>query len=114
MSSAKYPHQMLADFIVDTFFPQYLQYFKMVDVVNFVSFTLSFAYFCILLLCLLAQDRRVVTPYIICHTFALVFWHLPGVITFVARPDNVLCENQITRASDDNQACNVEGKALSH
>jgi hypothetical protein len=43
---------------------------------------------------------------------ALVFWHIPGFITLVATPKKALCDNEITRATNANRICVVQGSAL--
>jgi hypothetical protein len=40
---------------------------------------------------------------------ALVIWHIPGFITLIATPKNVLCHNSITRATETNRLCAAQG-----
>ena len=52
---------------------------------------------------------RLRSRYVIGTAVALIFWHIPGVITLIATPEKVLCENAITRATETNHLCGVQG-----
>jgi len=45
---------------------------------------------------------------------ALVFWHIPGLVTLIATPEKVLCSNEITRATEQNQLCAAQGCPHTH
>lgn len=94
----------------DTFFPQYVGFFKALDVINFVSLTFVVLY-CLLWIAILYQSPkfRVRSRYVIGTAVALVLWHTPGFITLVAKPKNVLCSNPITRATEATHLCALEG-----
>ena len=47
--------------------------------------------------------------YVVGTAVALVFWHIPEFITLVAKPNKVLCENEITRATTSNHLCAAQG-----
>ncbi len=99
--------------ISDTFFPQYITFFKILDIVNLVSLILV-ALYCLLWVGVLYRcpKFRVRSRYVVGTAVALILWHLPGFITLVATPDEVLCLNEITMASDTHRLCAVQG--LSH
>jgi len=53
---------------------------------------------------------RVRSRYVIGTAAALVIWHTPGLITLIAKPETVLCDNPISRATEQtNQLCAVQG-----
>jgi hypothetical protein len=95
---------------VDTFFPQYVRFFKVLDWVNLVSLVFVVVY-CILWIGVLFRcpKSRLRSRYVMGTAVALVFWHIPGLITLIATPKNVLCSNAITRATEQNQLCAVQG-----
>lgn len=96
--------------ITDTFFPQYVSFFKVLDVVNLVSLLLVLLY-CLLWIGVLYRcpKFRIRSRYVVGTAVALVFWHIPGLITLVAKPVNVLCGNEITRATNKNRICLAQG-----
>ena len=95
---------------VDTFFPQYVRFFKVLDWVNLVSLVFVVVY-CILWMGVLFRcpKLRLRSRYVMGTAVALVFWHIPGLITLIATPSKVLCSNAITRATEQNQLCAVQG-----
>ena len=80
------------------------------DIINIVSLTLVILY-CILWLSILNRcpKFRLRSRYVIGTAVALVLWHLPAFITSVAKPQNVLCENKITSALNNNRVCTAQG-----
>ena len=94
----------------DTFFPQYVGFFKVLDWVNLVSLVFVVVY-CILWVGVLYRcpKSRLRSRYVVGTAVALVFWHIPGVITLIASPRKVLCMNEITRATQQNHLCAVQG-----
>jgi hypothetical protein len=97
----------------DTFFPQYVQFFKALDYVNLLSLILVLIY-CLLWITVLYRcpKTRTHSRYVIGTAVALVLWHIPEFITLVAKPKNVLCQNEITRASMSNHLCAAQGTML--
>jgi hypothetical protein len=95
---------------VDTFFPQYVRFFKVLDWVNLVSLVFVVVY-CILWMGVLfhCPKSRLRSRYVMGTAVALVFWHIPGLITLIATPKKVLCSNPITRATEQNHLCGVQG-----
>lgn len=98
--------------ISDTFFPQYINFFKILDIVNLVSLILV-AVYCLLWVGVLYRcpKFRVRSRYVVGTAVALLLWHLPGFITLVAKPDEVLCSNEITMASNSHRLCAVQGSS---
>lgn len=98
-------------YMADTFFPQYVRFFKVLDIVNVISLFFVVVY-CILWMTVLYRSPkfRVRSRYVMGTAVALVFWHIPGLITLIATPETVLCENPISRATEKtNQFCAVQG-----
>jgi hypothetical protein len=103
------------DVMVDTFFPQYVSFFKVLDIVNLISLFLVVVY-CILWVTVLSRSLkfRVRSRYVMGTAVALVIWHIPGLITLIAKPENVLCQNPISRATEKtNQLCAAQGTSPS-
>ena len=100
---------------VDTFFPQYVRFFKVLDWVNLVSLVFVVVY-CILWVGVLYRcpKSRLRSRYVMGTAVALVFWHIPGLMTLIAAPRNVLCMNEITRATQQNHLCAVQGTPYLH
>jgi hypothetical protein len=65
------------------------------------------------LLCVVVHARfpeyRVRNRFVVGTAFALLLWHIPGVITLVASPKEVLCANEITLASNRSSLCAISG-----
>jgi hypothetical protein len=98
--------------ISDTFFPQYITFFKILDIVNLVSLILV-ALYCLLWVGVLYRcpKFRVRSRYVVGTAIALMLWHLPGFITLVAKPAEVLCLNEITMASNSHRLCAIQGRS---
>jgi len=96
---------------VDTFFPQYVSFFKGLDIVNLISIFFVVLY-CIIWTTVIYRSPkfRVGSGYVMGTAVALVIWHIPGLITLIAKPQAVLCENPISRATaKSNQLCAAQG-----
>ena len=109
LSAPKY-HPPLVPTNKDIFFPRYVPVFEALDVVNAISIVLVVAY-CLLWTTILYRSPkfRLRSRYVVGTAVALFLWHLPGFITLVGKPDNVLCDNSITRGSDANHLCLAQG-----
>ena len=96
---------------VDAFFPQYVGFFKVLDIINLISLFFVVLY-CIIWMTVLYRSPkfRVRSRYVIGTAAALVIWHTPGLITLIANPETVLCDNPISRATArTNQLCAAQG-----
>lgn len=96
---------------IDTFFPQYVGFFEVLDIINLISLVFVLVY-CILWITVLHRSPkfRVRSRYVMGTAVALVIWHIPGLITLIAKPETVLCENPISRATEKtNQLCAAQG-----
>jgi hypothetical protein len=96
--------------VLDTFFPQYIRFFKALDIINLVSLIFVIVY-CLLWIGILFRcpKFRLRSRYVMGTAVALVFWHIPGLITLIADPKDVLCQNAITRATEKNHLCAAQG-----
>ena len=96
--------------MLDTFFPQYVRFFKVLDIVNLVSLIFVVMY-CLLWIGILFRcpKFRLRSRYVMGTAVALVFWHIPGLITLIAGPKKVLCQNAITRATETHHLCGAQG-----
>src|SRR5271170_4956266 len=54
---------------------------------------------------------RLRSRYVMGTAVALVLWHIPGFITLVVTPETVLCQNEITRATESNRLCAAQGSS---
>lgn len=86
-------------------------FYKVLDIINLLSLILVVLY-CVLWLSVLYRSPkfRVRSRYVMGTAVALVIWHIPGLITLIAKPETVLCQNPISRATEKtNQLCAAQG-----